>query len=49
LEAKDMARLYRDKRGTILMARASHVGLKQAKPLDYYKWFPEWLDKDYIF
>jgi hypothetical protein len=49
LETKDMARLYRDKRGAILMARASHKGLKEAKPLDYYKWFPEWFDKDYIF
>ena len=49
LETKDMTRLYRDKRGAILMARASHKGLKEAKPLDYYKWFPDWLDKDYIF
>jgi alkylation response protein AidB-like acyl-CoA dehydrogenase len=49
LEAKDMAKLFRDKRGAILMARASHIGLKQAKPLDYYKWFPEWLNREYLF
>ena len=49
LETKEFVRLHRDKRGAILMARASHKGLKKAKPLDYYKWFPSWLDKDYIF
>lgn len=49
LEAKDLVKLHRDKRGAILMARASHKGLKEAKPLDYYKWFPEWLNKDYLF
>jgi alkylation response protein AidB-like acyl-CoA dehydrogenase len=49
LEAKELIKLYKDRRGTVLMARATHKGLKQAKPLDYYKWFPEWLDKDYIF
>jgi alkylation response protein AidB-like acyl-CoA dehydrogenase len=49
LEAKGLVKLYRDKRGAVLMARATHVGLKQAKPLDYYKWFPKWLDKDYVF
>jgi len=49
LEAKGMAKLHKDKRGGVLMARATHEGLKEAKPLDYYKWFPEWLDKDYIF
>jgi len=49
LETKDLARLHRDRRGQVLMARASHKGLKEAKPLDYYRWFPEWLDKDYIF
>jgi hypothetical protein len=49
LEAKDMVKLHKDKRGTVLMARASHKGLKEAKPLDFYRWFPDWLDKDYIF
>jgi alkylation response protein AidB-like acyl-CoA dehydrogenase len=49
LEAKELIKLYKDRRGTVLMARATHKGLKQAKSLDYYKWFPEWLDKDYIF
>jgi alkylation response protein AidB-like acyl-CoA dehydrogenase len=49
LEAKDLVKLYKDKCGAVLMARASHKGLKEAKPLDYYKWFPEWLNKDYLF
>jgi alkylation response protein AidB-like acyl-CoA dehydrogenase len=49
LEAKDMVKLHKDKRGAVLMARASHKGLKEAKPLDFYRWFPDWLDKDYIF
>ena len=49
LETRDMVKLYKDKRGAVLMARATHKGLKEAKPLDYYKWFPEWLNKDYLF
>jgi hypothetical protein len=49
LEGKGLAQLYKDRRGAIQMARASYKGLKQAKPLDYYKWYPEWLSKDHIF
>jgi alkylation response protein AidB-like acyl-CoA dehydrogenase len=49
LESKGLAQLYKDRRGAILMARASYKGLKQAKPLDYYKWYPDWLSKDHIF
>lgn len=49
LEAKDMVRIYKDKRGALVMVRASHVGLKAAKPLEFYKWFPAWFNKDYAF
>jgi alkylation response protein AidB-like acyl-CoA dehydrogenase len=40
LEAKGLALLHRDKRGNITLAKATYKGLKQAKPLEYYKWFP---------
>ena len=49
LETKDLVKLHKDRRGAVLMIRATHKGLKEARPLDYYKWFPKWLDKDYIF
>jgi len=49
LEQKGLAVLYKDRKGTIQMARASYKGLKEAKPFEYYKWYPEWLSKDYIF
>jgi len=49
LEQKGLALLYKDRKGSIQMARASYKGLKAAKPLDYYKWFPPWLSKDYVF
>jgi len=49
LEAKGLAILYKDKRGNITLAKATYKGLKQAKPLEYYKWFPEWMKKEQLF
>jgi hypothetical protein len=49
LEAKGFAKLYKDKRGAITLAKATYKGLKEAKPLDHYKWFPEWIDKELLF
>ncbi|MDH5532746.1 MAG: acyl-CoA/acyl-ACP dehydrogenase [Candidatus Bathyarchaeota archaeon] len=43
LEAKGLAFLYKGKRGNIALAKATYKGLRQAKPLEYYKWFPEWI------
>ena len=49
LEAKGFAKLYKDRRGAIALAKATYKGLKEAKPLEYYKWFPEWIDKKLLF
>jgi DNA-binding transcriptional ArsR family regulator len=49
LEAKELVKLYRDGRGTIALAKATYKGLKKAKPLKYYHWFPEWIDKKLLF
>jgi len=45
LEAKGLVSLYRDRKKAIALAKASYKGLKQSKPLDHYKWFPEWAKK----
>ncbi len=49
LEAKSLVRLYKDGRGTIALAKATYEGLRKAGELDRYKWFPEWLSKEFIF
>jgi len=49
LEAKGFAKLYKDRRGAIALAKATYKGLKEAKPLEHYKWFPEWIDKKLLF
>lgn len=45
LEGKGLVRLYRDRKGRINLVKASYRGLKQAKPLEYYQWYPEWAKK----
>jgi alkylation response protein AidB-like acyl-CoA dehydrogenase len=42
LEKKGLAKLYRTKKG-IELAKATYDGLNQAHPLEYYRWFPEWI------
>ena len=49
LEEKDFVKLYKGRHGTIDLAKATYEGLRKAKPLDYYKWFPEWVEKEYLF
>lgn len=49
LESKNLVRLYRDARGTIALAKASYDGLRKAGSPASYKWYPDWLDKDFIF
>jgi alkylation response protein AidB-like acyl-CoA dehydrogenase len=43
LEQKKLVKLYRDRRG-IQLAKLTYEGLKQANPLEYYQWFPWWVD-----
>jgi len=49
LEAKGLVNLYKDRRGTIVLAKATYKGLKEANPLEHYKWFPEWIRKQKLF
>src|SRR4030067_270526 len=49
LESKRLVKLYKDKRGSIALAKATYKGLKQAKPPEYYQWYPEWIEKDLLF
>ncbi len=45
LEKQGLVKLVRTKKG-IELAKATYEGLTAAHPLDYYKWFPSWIDKD---
>jgi len=49
IESKGLARIYRDGRGTITLIKATYSGLRKAGPLERYKWYPDWLDKGFIF
>jgi hypothetical protein len=44
LEQKGMVKLYR-KKGAIELAKATYDGLKKMNPLEYYQWFPWWVDE----
>jgi len=49
LEKKGLAKLYRDRKGTIQLTKATYAGLRKANPREYYQWFPDWIDKKLIF
>jgi predicted DNA-binding protein (MmcQ/YjbR family) len=49
LHAKGLVSLRKDQRGAITLAKATYKGLREAKPLEHYKWFPDWVDKDLLF
>ena len=49
LESKNLARLYRDGRGTITLVKATYEGIRKAGPPERYRWYPEWLRKEFIF
>jgi hypothetical protein len=49
LETKNLAKLYHDARGTITLVKATYDGLRNARPLQEYKWYPDWLDKKHLF
>jgi alkylation response protein AidB-like acyl-CoA dehydrogenase len=48
LEQKKLVKLYRKKKG-IELAKATYDGLKKANPPEYYRWYPPWIKKEYIF
>jgi hypothetical protein len=49
LESQGLAKIYRDSRGTIALVKATYDGLRKAGPVERYKWYPDWLSKDFIF
>jgi len=49
LETKGLVKLYKDRRSNITLAKATYKGLKQAKPPEFYQWYPEWISKDILF
>ena len=49
LEKKGLAKLYRVRKGTIQLTKATYAGLRKANPREYYQWFPDWIDKEFIF
>ena len=49
LEEKGLINLFRDRRGTITLARATFIGLAKANPLEYYKYTPSWVNEEDIF
>jgi alkylation response protein AidB-like acyl-CoA dehydrogenase len=49
LEKEDLASLYKDRKGNILLARATYTGLAKAFPFEEYQWIPEWVRKEDVF
>jgi putative heme iron utilization protein len=49
LESKGLLKLYLDSHGTIALVKATYAGLRKAEPLEKYKWYPDWLNKGFIF
>ncbi len=49
LEDDGLVKLYKDRRGAIVLAKATCKGLKEANPLEHYRWFPDWVDKNMLF
>ncbi|GAB6275111.1 MAG: hypothetical protein STSR0004_19760 [Peptococcaceae bacterium] len=49
LENERLVKLFRRGKENIVLARATLEGLRAAKPLEEYKWFPAWVDQKDIF
>jgi len=49
LETQGLVKTYKDRRGNITLAKATYKGLKQAKPPEFYQWYPDWINKDLLF
>jgi hypothetical protein len=48
LEEKKLVKLYRKKKG-IKLAKVTYEGLRKANPPEYYRWYPPWVKKEYLF
>jgi hypothetical protein len=49
VESKGLVKLYRDSRGNMALAKATYDGLRKVAPLEKYKWYPDWLNKEFAF
>jgi alkylation response protein AidB-like acyl-CoA dehydrogenase len=49
LEKKKLVVLFRDKKGVVELCKATYNGLREAYPLDHYRWFPKWFRTDDMF
>ncbi len=49
LDTRKVVGLYYDKRGDIAMVRITLKGLSEAKPPEYYRYLPSWVEKNDIF
>ncbi len=49
LEQKALVRLHRDRKNVIQLVKATYAGLRKANPQEHYQWFPEWMNKNFIF
>lgn len=49
LEQKNLAKTFIDGKGAIRLAKATYAGLRQAKPAEYYRFFPDWVRMDQLF
>jgi DNA-binding MarR family transcriptional regulator len=42
LEQKKLIVSHKDRRGNVVLVKATYIGLQKAFPEDYYQWFPSW-------
>ena len=44
LEEKKLIVTHRDRQDKIVLVKATYDGIKNAFPLEYYQWYPDWYD-----
>jgi len=49
LEVKGLVRIHRDRHNRIRLVKATYDGLRKAQPKEYYRYYPRWVKKEYIF
>ncbi len=49
LEEEKLVVLFRDKKGAVELGKATYTGLREAYPLDHYRWYPPWYRPEDIF
>jgi len=49
LEEKKLVDIYRDRRGVFRLVKATYAGLERVRPIDYFRWYPDWIREDEVF